>query len=173
MYDVLAQYHARLNSKGDLYIHLPRLYREAHGTVLELGVRGGNSTSALLAGVVKRGGHVYSVDIDSNCWGSVGLHPQWTFINADSLDVDKIRSVMLEATIDMLFIDTEHTYTRTMNELSTWGSVVKKGGKIFLHDTDDKETFYGVRRAIIEYCLDHSKLFWLYPGSNGLGVIQC
>lgn len=173
MYDVLAQYHTRLASPSDIQLHLPRLYQESHGIVLELGVRGGTSTSALLAGVVERGGHLYSVDINPNCWGSVGLHPQWTFINADSLDVVKICGAGVPDEIDMLFIDTEHTYTKTLNELFTWGKCVKEGGKIFLHDTDDAETFYGVRGAIMEYCRYHIKLFWLYPDSNGLGEIQC
>lgn len=170
MYDVLAQYHTRLASPSDIQLHLPRLYQESHGIVLELGVRGGTSTSALLAGVVERGGHLYSVDINPHCWGSVGLHPQWTFVHADSLDTETIHKAGVPDKIDVLFIDTEHTYSRTIRELNTWGKIVKNGGKIFLHDTDGRASC-GVRAAIIEYC--RYKLFWLYPGSNGLGEIQC
>lgn len=159
-----------LGEWSDVQAHLMRLYEHAHGTVLELGVRHGVSTTALMAGVEQHGGHVYSVDIDPMCALVFAGHPQWTFINSDSLN--NVALSILPASIDMLFIDTGHTYELTLAELRLYGVLMAEGGRIFLHDTDDGSTYPGVRKAIYEYCgLDLQ--FWLYPDSYGLGEILC
>lgn len=160
---------------SDVEAHLPRLFDAARGRVLELGVRHGVSTAALLAGVEQHGGHLWSVDTDPNCENNpLAGHPQWTFINAHSEAWPTIKQAMggeIEP-LDMLFIDTGHTYKLTIDELNLYGPWMAKGGRIFLHDTDDGSTFPGVRRAIYEYC-GLEAMFWLYPGSYGLGEIQC
>lgn len=160
------QYWQRYSQRSDIEMHLPILYREAKGTVLELGVRYGNSTAALLAGVERHGGHLYSVDI-VDCRGVIEANEKWTFIQADSLDYETI-SPHIPGSIDVLFIDTDHSYERTKSELQLWGNITK--GKILLHDTD---SFLDVRKAMLEYCLERELMFWLIPGSNGLGIIQC
>lgn len=166
MTELFNQYWQRCNQRSDIEAHLSLLYREARGNVLELGVRYGNSTAALLAGVERHGGHLYSVDI-MDCRGVIEANNQWTFIQADSLDYKTI-SPHIQGSINILFIDTDHSYERTKSELELWGNVTK--GKIFLHDTD---SFSGVRKAMIEYCLELGLMFWLLPESNGLGIIQC
>lgn len=160
------QYWDRCLQRTDIELHLPRLYAEAEGIVLELGVRYGNSTAALLAGVERRGKHLYSVDIN-DCSGVIETSNHWTFIQADSLDYEKIYP-HVQGAIDILFIDTDHTYERTKAELELWGNITKR--RIFLHDTD---SHHGVRKAMIEYCLERNLMFWLIQGSNGLGIIQC
>lgn len=143
------QYLHRLTYWSDILGHLPRLYEMAKGNVLELGVRDGNSTAALLAGVAERGGHLWSVDI-ADYSKAVKPHPQWTFIRADSLDVGRITGAGVPSELDLLFIDTDHTYERTLAELTTWGARVKRGGAIVLHDTDNAD-FPDVRKAIEAY----------------------
>mgnify|MGYP000157936475 FL=1 len=73
-------------TQSDIQHHLPLLYASAHGVVVELGTRTGVSTCALLAGVERRGGHVWSIDID-DCSQLYADHPQWTFKRGDSRDV--------------------------------------------------------------------------------------
>lgn len=153
---------------SDVQTHLTTLYDYARGNVLELGVRAGISTTALLAGVEAHGGHVWSVDRD-DCGAVWAGHPAWTFIQADSLDETRIA---LHPTIDCLFIDTEHTETRTLAELQTWGRYVRPGGAILLHDTDDMSTYPGVRNAIEVYCIERDLTPQYLPGSYGLGVIR-
>ena len=154
MTELFNQYWQRCNQRSDIEVHLPTLYREARGIVLELGVRYGNSTAALLAGVEWHGGHLYSVDI-MDYRGVIEANEQWTFIQADSLDYETI-SPHIPGSIDILFIDTDHTYKRTKSELELWGNITK--GKILLHDTD---SFLDVRKAMIEYCLERDLIFWL------------
>jgi len=178
------QYDYWLTHWSDVQTHLPTLYEHARGNVLELGVRAGVSTSALLTGVSDHGGHVWSVDRD-DCSTVFAGHPCWTFIQADSLDLEKIRTARLqgyensgaleyEDTLwDLVFIDTEHTEMRTLAELQVWGPYVHPGGLIILHDTDDPSTYPGVRNAISFYCLQHGLAPDFYEGSYGLGVIRC
>ena len=156
---------------SDVQAHLTTLYDAARGNVLELGVRAGISTTALLAGVEAHGGHVWSVDRDdcSPVWAG---HPNWTFIRADSCDPDIARLVPGIDVLDCLFIDTEHTETRTLAELQMWAWRVRPGGVILLHDTDDMSTYPGVRNAIEAYCLPMDLRLEYLPGSYGLGVIR-
>jgi hypothetical protein len=86
----------------DMQDHLPYLFEMSHGKVLEIGVRGGASTSALLAGVESKGGHLWSVDIN-NC--RLLEHPDWTFIQADSnAEKQKVLAEIPDA-LDLLFVD--------------------------------------------------------------------
>lgn len=153
---------------SDVQAHLETLFDHARGNVLELGVRAGVSTSALLAGVEAHGGHVWSVDRDdcSPVWAG---HPQWTCIQADSLDAARI---VVPDVLHCLFIDTEHTESRTIAELDLWGPRVRKSGAILLHDTDDPSTFPGVRAAIEAYCSARGLRPIYHEGSYGLGVIR-
>lgn len=161
------QYAYWLTHWSDVQTHLPTLYEHARGNVLELGVRAGVSTAALLAGVSDHGGHVWSVDRD-DCGPVFGNHPHWTFIQADSLEAEGVPE-----TLDCLWIDTEHTETRTIAELRLWGARVKPSGVILLHDTDDGSTYPGVRNAIELYCAETGRTPEYHEGSYGLGVIRC
>lgn len=156
-------------SWSDIKEHLPRLFEKAKGNVVELGVRHGISTCALLAGLEARGGYLISVDIDPNCGGLFADHPQWKFVASDSVAAAQL---IEPGSVDLLFIDTSHTYEHTLAELRAWGPRMKLGATILLHDTDDGSTYPGVRRAIIEFC-GFEKFYWFYPGSYGLGEIEC
>jgi hypothetical protein len=154
-------------ASSDIQRHLPRLRREAHGTVLELGVRGGASTVALLAGLEERGGTLWSVDVDPASAGVFPNHPQWHFVLADSRDENALAGAGLPEKLDALFIDTIHTYEQVREELAVWGDRVPEGGVILFHDTD---SYPPIRRAISEWCKSRSVPFEFKGGSNGLGV---
>jgi glycosyltransferase involved in cell wall biosynthesis len=152
--------------------HLPRLEQEAHGFVLELGCREGASTGALLTGVEKNGGKVWSVDIDpaySKIWEG---HPQWTFFLGSTLEPENtfLDLVQLEQpAIDVLFIDTEHTYKQASKELEIYLPWVKKGGTVILHDTEE---FTGVRQAIDEVANKIGAIVEHIKGCKGLSVMK-
>lgn len=152
---------------SDIQQHLPRLRREARGTVLELGVRGGSSTVALLAGLEERGGTLWSVDVDPASAGVFPDHAQWRFVLADSRDASQVGGAGLPDELDVLFIDTIHTYEQVRDELAVWGDRVVEGGVILFHDTD---SYPSIRRAISDWCKSRSVPFEFRGGSNGLGV---
>jgi predicted O-methyltransferase YrrM len=159
------------NRLSDIFEHLPALRAEAHGNVLEIGVRGGASTSALILGVRERGGHVYSVDITAACGTDVFLDdPQWTFLHGHSeYDAARILS-KVPISLDVLFIDADHSYRAVQSDLAKYGPRVRKGGVILLHDTELEGA--GVRRALVEYAEKLGSVPELRPGCYGLGVLR-
>lgn len=171
--NALDTYQRVLIEWSDVQAHLPRLYKAAHGNVVELGVRHGKSTSALLAGVETHGGTLWSIDNDPACATVFAGHPLWRFAHTDSESVKHLTSLGMPTPVDVLFIDTEHTYDKTLRELLAWYPIMRKGGRIFLHDTDDGMTYPGVRRTIYEFCTTYKLMYWLYPESYGLGEIEC
>lgn len=159
------------NEWSDIGLHLPWLRDHAKGKVLEIGVREGISTSALLLGVAHHGGHVWSVDID-NCDLDFDQDNKanWTFIQADSgKDCRKVLD-SIGGEIDLLFLDGDHSYAGCMSDLTTYGPLAKV---IAVHDTNSN--FVGVWESVISYfrsnhvgCFSRAEFF---NGSNGLGVL--
>lgn len=165
---------------SDIAAHLVRLYDFTvqipvkEKVVVELGVRWGTSTAALLAAVNDSGGHLYSVDIDA-CPGARKLYggeANWTFIRGDDMEVVKGWS----KPIDHLFIDTSHTFDHTLNELREWGNWVKPGGIITLHDiyVYEADGRSEVLDAIEQYMKENPGKygFKVFEGSYGLGLLR-
>jgi predicted O-methyltransferase YrrM len=174
---VINEYQARCWLPSDIKDHLPRLHEEASigdAVVVELGVRSGNSTAALLAAVEIHGGHVWSVDLGrpSVPWHG---HPQWTFLMGDDIALaDELPDC------DVLFIDTSHHYTHTLIELETFNPKVRPGGVILLHDTElerpdgapETDPAFPVRAAVDKYCESRGYTPEYVEGCYGLGVIR-
>lgn len=162
--EMYARYQVAYHTQSDIQHHLGLLHSLARGNVLELGTRGGVSTTALLAGVELRGGHVTSIDIE-DCAGVLPAHDQWTFIKGDSRDP----ALVPAAPFDLILVDTEHVYEITQAELALWGPHVTPGGSICLHDI---ETFPGVRRAAREFAEAQGwPITYILP-CHGMAVIE-
>ncbi len=103
--------------------------------IAELGTRTGESTSMLLAAASACGGHVHSVDIGpvrpSNWWEQTG---RWDFLSAD--DMSDMAAQFIPDKLDVLFIDTSHTYEHTLAELRQYAPRVRPGGTILMHDPE-------------------------------------
>lgn len=172
--DVLNRYQAVLAQNSDIQAHLPFLRDLAAKSkvVVELGIRTGNSTAALHAGVLDSGGHLWSVD-NNPLYCNWPPHPQHTVICSDSL------TAPLPEEIDLLFIDTLHTYGHTKAELALYGPRAKI---ICLHDTElerpsppepvPDDPPFPVRCAIEEYVASSGRRWYNREGSWGLGVIS-
>lgn len=102
--------------------------------VLELGVNTGVSTIALLAGVERTNGQCHSCELARpRPRPEVWSHPRWHLRIGDDLGlVDRHREVL--GTVDLLFVDTSHTYRQTVAELKAYVDLVRPGGAIALHD---------------------------------------
>ena len=166
MTEMYQRYQQHLATPSDIQHHLPLLFSLARGNVLELGTRSGVSTAALLAGVERRGGQVTSVDIE-DCSQVADGHPSWSFVQTDSCDPSLAKS-FVDPPIDMLLIDTFHSYEQSTAELSLWGLLVTPGGTICMHDT---ETFPGVRRAAQEFADKHGWPITFVLPCHGMAVI--
>jgi cephalosporin hydroxylase len=171
------EYQRRCREWSDIYEHLPALFQAvmtapAAPVIVELGTRSGNSTSAFLHGCqINKGGVVHSVDIEMpqvpGDWWDV---PFWFFHQGSSTDQDVLDKLPME--IDVLFVDTSHTYDQTLSELTHYLPRVKPGGVAFFHDTEVMNDVCDVAKALDEYC-GHAGLRWTNdPRCYGLGRIQ-
>jgi predicted O-methyltransferase YrrM len=165
---------------SDCLIPLIQLAREVDAkTLVEIGVREGISTVALLLACKALGGHLWSVDIEPclkarETVKNLGLEHYWTFTQAHSLEFVKTWN----KTIDLLFIDSGHTFDLTINELRAYSKFLKVGGVIAMHDTlvtpEDRPEFgsdvwLAIQRFLREnrnYTFQELNTTW------GLGVLQ-
>lgn len=137
--------------------------------VVELGVRGGNSTTALLAAVNDSGGHLYSVDLlpsRDRATTYLDTEPNWTFILGDDMDIVK----SWNKPIDHLFIDTTHRFEHTLSELREWGKWVKPEGIVTLHDVSENEVMLAINRFMEENPEKYGCT--IFPNSYGLGLLR-
>lgn len=179
-----AQYADRLAAWSDIQAHLPFLHDRAAKSkvILELGVRTGISTAALLAGIESQvgGGHLWSVDIDMphvpQRWFG---NPLWTFTLGNDL-ASEIASAQPDK-VDMLFIDTSHFYEHTLAELHLYVPRVNSGGVVCCHDTELENVpgrhpngyeSFSVSRALETFCHETGLHWENRTGSYGLGVIE-
>lgn len=174
------EYQRRCGESSDIADHLPMLYetvcRFPGATVVELGVRGGNSTAALLAGVDEVDGHLWSVDIAWPRTPDWWAGDRWTFVLNN--DIDALPSMPLG--IDVLFIDTSHHYSHTLAELYGYTPRMNVGGVVLCHDTElqrpdhcpSDDPDFPVARALDHICEATGRSWTNMPGSYGLGVME-
>ncbi len=154
---------------SDIRGHLPMLYDAARGRrVIELGVDRGVSTAAFLAAQEQHGGLTLSVD-NRPCVGVFAGHQCWRFVQADSLDETIVP--IGQAAFDVLFIDTDHSYERTLDEMELWTPVVRRDGVLFLHDAENP-LYPGVMQAAIEFAKSRDMLFTVHRGSFGMAELR-
>lgn len=159
-----------LDTWSDIQGHLQFLYEQAQGDILELGTRGGISTSAFLYGVERKGGHVWSVDFNPECAHAFEGHPKWTFVTSDSLAHGTImREGKAPSLFDVIFIDTEHTYQRLSRELAFWFPRLNYDGILLMHDILSAPE---MAKAAEEYAAANKLFYEVRPGSNGLGILK-
>jgi len=130
----------------DMAPHIATLTKWARSAqvIVELGVRGGVSTWALLDGLPPTGS-LYSVDIvDCVVPPRVSGDARWTFIVGD--DRDPAVQAQLPDHADLVFIDTSHEYEHTVNELAY--ALTLTPARIVMHDY----VMEPVLRAGTEFC---------------------
>jgi predicted O-methyltransferase YrrM len=164
---------------SDMYEYIDYLRGIAKGNILEIGVREGVSTACFLLGLEQHGGHLYSIDINADC-GNLFDHPQWTFIDGDSSDWRN--SLGVPTSIDILFIDGDHTHPAVDFDLFQWSKLVRDGGLILMHDIIPAKNLteemirdgYGtpdVRNAYDRFIAETGYQHLELDGQFGLGVI--
>lgn len=162
-------YLAECHRFSDIWEHLPALFAAAStaDTVIEIGVGSYRSTVALLAGVEASGGQLWSAEIDlleQPDW--IRGHAQWTVVIGDSLvTVDQAPE-----NVDVLFIDSEHTFDQTVGELEAYVPRVRPGGVVLLHDTEAGHA--RVTEALDFWCPANGLTWTNTSGCNGLGRID-
>jgi predicted O-methyltransferase YrrM len=163
----------------ELTHYVPFLESQGKGNILEIGVRDGESTRAFLAGLSKNGGHLYSIDI-KDCSG-VTKDDNWSFLQADSRDHEKVRQ-FVPSTLDVLFIDGDHTQSGYRDDLETYSALVREGGLIISHDIDTTHNYTlenghpdapsaKIKDEYFDFIERNNYIHFELPGYAGLGVI--
>lgn len=157
--------------------HLPPLLSPI---CVEIGVREGISTLALLHAMRETDGRLISIDCDPETAATAtdhitraGLASWWTLHIAHSdLAVEQI-----PPSIDLLWIDGDHSYEQVTNDLANYLPRVRQGGVVLMHDyyaAAEPDMPSDVARALIG-CPQAAALRWtVLPWSFGLviGVMQ-
>lgn len=189
------RYERLLREDSDIRDHLSTFVKAVGElqaeTVIELGVRYGVSTIAWLYALEGQG-HLWSVDCsfpvpgppctDINLLdpqGPLGVQKHWTFLLGYDTWPEILDALPDEA--DIVFIDTNHVYEETLDELDLFYPRVRPGGRIYLHDTAIRETgnavtpqpAYPVRTAVEEFCKENDLKWENNPNCFGLGTIYC
>lgn len=162
------EYERAVLSPSDINEHLPilRLFADKCYSVTELGVRTGVSTRAFLS---SRANKLRSYDIVMNNTVSE------LFLRVKQLgkDVEYIRASSLEVELeemDMLFIDTDHTYKQLAMELELHGNKAQR--YIAFHDT----VTFGQQLcpAILEFLSrnSHWKVLVQRNNNHGLTILE-
>jgi predicted O-methyltransferase YrrM len=179
---------------SDIWLHLPRFVaavEELQATkVIELGTRYGVSTIAWLYGLQNRG-HLWAVDCsfpvaapgsDTNLLdtqGPLGCLDFFTFI----LGYDSWQAVLdaLPTEVDIVFVDTMHTFEQTTLELELYYPRVRPGGRMYFHDTALEVTgnatttqpLFPVRTAVQQFCSALGLEWDDDQRCSGLGCVYC
>lgn len=177
---MIADFSARCRSGSDIHEHLPALSKLASQCthVTEFGVRGGNSTIALLYGLCAGGQQSALYSYDQAPHGiefSPPLPPEvsWRFVLADTSALPQI------APTDLLFIDTLHTCAQVAAELRHAPQVRKY---LAFHDTvlfgwvdEAPGNGPGIMQAIFDFLGSAEGIHWYVvshaPRNNGLLIL--
>lgn len=134
--------------RTDISDHLVPLFVEAIETspllIVELGVRGGESTFVFERVSRLTGATLVSVDIQ-DCSNS-SSYENWIFVQTDDIAFAKrfaswCAQRQLTPAIDVLFIDTSHQYEHTVHEIQHWMPFMGPRSKVILHDTNMRHIY--------------------------------
>ena len=171
----------------DINEHLYTLYNLSKEcqTIVELGTRELNSTWAFLAAYPKK---LISIDIvRPEKWGCTDYEQILKSANEQNINYSFIQECsekvnLNKELIDLLFIDTIHTYDQVKAELENFSHLVTK--YIVFHDTvlygidgyghNGHEPGNGILRAINEFQEKNRnwKVFKEYKNNNGLLILK-
>ncbi|KXB03576.1 hypothetical protein AKJ47_01985 [candidate division MSBL1 archaeon SCGC-AAA261G05] len=133
----------RSEKRTDISDHLIPLFIESlevdPDVIVELGVRGGESTFVFERVARLCGSVLISVDVE-DC-SDVSSYDRWHFVQMDDVEFVKVfdewcTERQIEPNIDVLFVDTSHLYDHTLQEIRHWFPYLSDGSKAFFHDTN-------------------------------------
>lgn len=111
--------------------------------ILEIGTHGGRTFSAL-SWAAPRGAILISVDIaPPHTFGVAELAthcaPERTIVqiigdSADRSTINRVKELLFERKIDLLFIDGDHTYDAVKADHENYAPLVRSGGFVAFHD---------------------------------------
>lgn len=139
----LDEIRAKARHGTDISDHLETLFIESMmmkpKLIVELGVRTGESTFAFERAAKLCDSFLVSIDIEPQQTSS-SWH-KWFFVEADDVSfadrfVNWCKENGIPPTIDVLFIDTNHEYNHTKQEIAQWFPLLSDASKVLFHDAN-------------------------------------
>jgi cephalosporin hydroxylase len=133
----------RARARNGMSDHLVPLFLESLSArpslIVELGVRGGESTFVLERTARLCESALVSVDIE-DC-SRASTYSDWVFVKADDIEFARRFPAWCEGrglvpSIDVLFLDTSHEFEHTRQEIIHWFPLLSERAKVFFHDTN-------------------------------------
>jgi predicted O-methyltransferase YrrM len=151
-----------------------------HGTIVEVGVYGGASLLGVIDSCIQTGSHIYGIDPWEKVESANGM--KMSDIQKRTYR-DKIKSIRIsleniikaehydeyitlihelsesasqqfdDASVDVIFIDGDHSYDAVYNDLSVWLPKLKTHGTIW----GDDFGWQSVQSAVKDFCKDNRK----------------
>ena len=146
--------HINTNQDG-ISDHLPLIYIEGlkikPSLIVELGVRGGESTFVFEKIARKCDSYLISNDIEEIDFTIE--HDKWFFVRMDDIQFSEnfkkfTNENAIPNEIDLLFIDTSHLYEHTKEEIGTWFRHLSKKGTVIFHDTNLTKIYKRINKTI-------------------------
>ncbi|QZX99903.1 class I SAM-dependent methyltransferase [Halobaculum rubrum] len=134
---------SRAREPTDFSDHLHHLYTESlkqnPATIVEVGVRGGESTFVFERVAERCNADLVSVDLD-DC-SNVSDYEEWHFVQANGVEFGAEFPSWADENgvgreIDVLFIDTTHEFAETLGEIDAWFPNLAERATVFFHDTN-------------------------------------
>ena len=158
--------------RTDTASHLRTLFLETVESrpklIVELGVKHGFSTFALSRAAIVTGARLVSLDIRDHSTSSDW--EDWIFVQMDDIDFAKqfptwCLERKIEPAIDVLFVDTSHTYEHTKKEIAAFFPLLSASAKVMFHDTNCSDWYrrrdftidrsYDAKREVIRAIEDY------------------
>lgn len=170
--------------RSDIWQHVATLYHFAKRSKrpLELGVRTGNSTVAIMCACTEDNKRLCSVDmVDSSPevrerLAYFGLNGSlWTFIAGDDVNpgtVEQVRRV--NPTFDFVLVDTTHICEHTIQELNSYYPLLECGGIMAFHDSHTELYAGGVYEPVLAFVSARPECTFIHddPSCNGLTAFR-
>ena len=144
--------------------------------VVELGCTPGGSTLAFAFAARRAGGTLWSCDIGPVRESTVtewGLTLDgWNWQRVSGKRADEFGAEWSGAPVDLVYLDTSHTYEDTIKEFDAWLPHLREGGLFVFHDV---EACRGtVLRAVLDSVLKRGVTveYHHFPDCHGHGVLQ-
>ncbi len=140
---IVGEIESYAQTRSDISSHLVDMYQIAVDAnpdpIVELGVRGCASTFVFERVANVTGADLVSVDME-DC-SSVSADPKWVFVQEDDVAFGKrfkewAESKGMPYPIDVLFVDTSHTYHHTLEEIEAWRPHLASNATMIFHDTN-------------------------------------
>lgn len=135
--------------RSDINEHLVPLFwqalAQAPRLIVELGVRGGESTYVFERAAALLGARLVSIDL-ADCSGASAFSG-WNFIQADDVAFAPLfpawcRARQIEPEIGLLFVDTSHEREHTRREIDAWLPMLAPYGLALFHDTNLRRPYW-------------------------------